>query len=219
MLRNLSATSTSVILVSVLATGCATTGAAPDDMSATRHREEAKRHKKRADGHRHQYRPEATRSRVLGGRGDAALDTGLEYEEYNPTDWHLAQSRRHRQHSEDHRRAADALDSFEAKQCQAFEPTVRRACPLLGPIKSVVPIDDGVRFHLRAGVDAEKLMAHLECHFAFGRAQGREGMTTCPLYLRDLRVNKGSGDTVDLTTPHPDDLPELRRRALDHVPR
>ncbi|MCB9730940.1 MAG: hypothetical protein H6744_21360 [Deltaproteobacteria bacterium] len=204
--------------------GCATTGAKPEDMSAEAHREQAARDAQQARAHDARYDETAIGTKTPPGarglRGPAAskgFNHPEQWGQYNPTEWHRAQARRFEQHSTAHLEAAKALEGFEDEKCKQFGPEVRSACPLMGPVVSVEPIDGGVRMYFQLGVDMAKLTAHVQCHLAFGRTQGHEGMPGCPLYLPDLTVKQVGDQGLELTTDDASNVEELRRRAAEHV--
>jgi hypothetical protein len=212
------------IVLGALVAGCATEGAKPDDMSAAAHREQAARDAQQARAHDDRYDETAVRTKTPPGarglRGPGAskgFNHPEQWGQYNPTEWHRAQARRFEQHSAAHLEAAKALEGFEADQCAQFSPEVRSACPLMGPVVSVEPVDRGVRMYFQPGIDMAKLTAHVQCHLAFGRTQGHEGMAGCPLYLPNLAVKQVGEQGLDLTTDDASDVDELRRRAAEHV--
>jgi len=210
------------IIVGAALAACATTapGAKPDDMSARMHHETAERLDAKAGEHEAQYDPKAeatrTKTRTAGGaRSEADFIT---YEQtYNPTAEHLAKAEELHDHASQHRQAAAALEAFEEDQCGDFSKKVRASCPLLGVVKRVDSIDGGVRLLLAEKINPEVAVAHMQCHYAFGRKKGHEGMPACPLYLKDLTIVVSGDHTVDITATDPAVTEQIRTRAASHV--
>lgn len=200
-------------LTLVVASSCATTGARPDDMSAQGHRRAAEQHSSEANEHAAEYDPNA--SDLDYENGDLDYDFGEVV--YNPTAHHRGAAQRHQRHSEDHLAAAQALEQFEEGECASFPPTTRAVCPLLGQVASIEEIGNGSRVHLATGVNTDATAAHIRCHLAYARSQGREGMDRCPLYLQGVQSRKSGESAVDLTVDDDSLLGELRQRIADHV--
>lgn len=207
----------SLALSSFLLTSCAgVPGAKPDDMSASAHQAEAKRHTELAEAHQAQFDPDAVKWDTRFESETDAYDLLPEYY-YNPTKGHLTQAEKHLDHAKAHRAAAAELKAFVREECAGFMMKTRAQCPLLGGVREVTDIDGGVRFVVSDGVDPAGLVAHMQCHFAVGRATGRKGMPSCPLYLKELSVRRVGDQAVELTSTDELVVPELRRRIRTHV--
>lgn len=204
-------TSLLAICTSLLAACGGSQGTHPDDMSAEEHRQAAAEEDSEAAAHESEYDP--NRAAQTTAQADMVFGLG----DYNPTAGHLAIASEHEELAAEHRAAAAALETFEEEQCARFPPESRAACPLLGQVESIEDVDGGVRLSLAEGVNEPAMVEHLRCHLAFARAQGREGMDHCPLYVSGAQVRTDSG--VTLTTDAGDEaVTELRRRARAHTP-
>lgn len=204
------ATATVLLLVH----GCATTqGARPDDMSATEHRAHAAAEESEAAGHAEQYNPEASADKSVQG-GPGQWDTIS----YNPTALHKEQAEEHKEHAEAHRAAAAELEHFAEAECKSFPPATRKICPLLGTVEGVEEIEDGIAVRLSAELDREAALAHVKCHLAYARKEGRKGMDSCPLYVDGVVARVGTDDRIiELRVEDAEDLATLRQRTRDHV--
>lgn len=141
-----------------------------------------------------------------------------ELEGYNPTTVYLRLARQHEKHASEHLSAARRLEEFEQGGCKAFAPEIRAVCPLLGQVDAVEDVPGGVRVWLSEGVDVDAAVAHMRCHLAFGRAHGRAGMESCPLYVPEVRVERvRQSRGVDLESSDPGPVDELRQRTRLHV--
>ncbi len=226
--RKLAHASLLSVLILGAASGCATPGSRPDDMSASAHAASADEAAKRATGHRESYDPEArevrTRLRSYGAYGydlyglsygyGGYSDLYWEVEVYNPTRRHLARAKREEKHATDHRAAAEVLERFEAGQCSAFPPETRAASPLLGQVEDVADVYGGVRLRFAPDVDMNAAVAHVRCHLAFARTRARIGMDECPLYVGGVDVERlPRSRSIELSVADPEALEELKRRA------
>jgi hypothetical protein len=185
-------------------------------MSAAQHREEAKRHVVAAETHERQYNPGVTAPLPP----DDATGAGYNFtaSSYNPTEWHLAEANRLREHAGQHRKAAQALERFEANECKAFPPTTRAACPLLGPVTSIDDIGGGVRVSFAPGTRVDAVVAHMRCHFAYAQAQGFAEAAACPLYVRGIDIRRGSDAlSVEIVSKDPGTTAEIRARSREEA--
>jgi hypothetical protein len=181
-------------------------------MSAADHRAHAAAEEKKAEEQEKKYNPDASADKMVQGPG--FFDTVT----YNPTAHHAAEAEEHREHAEAHRKAAAALEKFEEAECKSFPPETRKECPLLGTVKSVEDVDDGVRIRLADDVNQEAALAHVKCHIAYANKMGREGMDDCPLYIKGVSAKAGDADhVIELTLDDDAELGELRKRSQDHV--
>lgn len=208
------------LAVAALLVGCATVrspGARPDDMSAARHQAVAARYRARAAAQAQKFDPKAKGERYTGGvPGFTDSPTSFEYwpEEYNPTEKYLEQAQELREHARQHQAAATALRRFEEKACRRFPEKIRARCPLLGLVDRVEPIEGGARILLRKGVRLDTALAHMRCHYAYGRSVGRRGMTACPLYLKDIRIRRSAdGKAIEIVSDRASLAREILRRT------
>ena len=91
-----------------LLAACATPGTDPHDMSAAAHHEEATGHEREAEAHAARYDPDAERGRRVTDTGDSSRLVKWTIEYYNPTAVHQDAAERHREHAQEHRKAAGA---------------------------------------------------------------------------------------------------------------
>lgn len=202
------------VLVSPSLVGCGgAPGTNPDDMSAAEHREAAEAHDRETEEHEVQYDPRAVDVR----QSYSTVVADVVDETYNPTGVHAVAAANHAEIAGEHRRAARALEAFEEGECAAFSPNIRQLCPLLGQLAAVENVDDGVRLEFREGVNTDAARAHVACHIAFARTQGREGMDHCPMYVEGARVEHDDAGGTVLLTDRRTAVDTLRRRAAAHV--
>jgi hypothetical protein len=206
-----------IVLVGIVATlGCATVapGARPDDMSAAEHRAAAKRDALKADEHGAKYDPDQN-----------VIHTSFEHHDelyfpervYNPTEEHLRHAEKYRDYARQHEEAARQLEKYEERECAALPKSTRVVCPLLGQVNQVEDIEDGVRIYLKSDRPTNAIVAHMRCHYAFGRTVGQKGMPNCPLYLKSLRIERTGDRVVSITTDDAEIVDEIRRRSRSHV--
>jgi hypothetical protein len=175
-------------IAAVMFASCADTGPTvkPDEMSAARHREEAAREATLARREGELYRPEAARPSPFGD--PLAKDYLYTVPLYNPTEGHVAEAEKHRQHARQHEASASYLERFEEVECRHFPPASRAACPLLGPVVRIDDIEGGVRVTFKEGTRVDAVIAHMRCHYAFARARAFGEAAGCPLYLRGIEI-------------------------------
>lgn len=208
-----------IFAVAVLLVGACSSqapGTKPDDMSAEEHQRHAEKHQKVSEEHQEQYKP-----RARATREEAPVDPEKDIytvDVYNPTEHHQASAEQHQRHAEQHRQAAQKLLSYEGDHCAQFPKETRSACPLMGQIKAVEDIEGGARITFHKNVPIQATVDHMKCHFAFARAEGYEGMKTCPLYLKGVSVEaQDDGQSVILTTDDPAAVEPLRKRSREHA--
>ena len=197
-----------------LLVACAGTapGARPDDMSARQHRDQAQAHASSAQDHDRKYDPSQERPRPFT-RARAETDA-LD----NPTQVHRRHAADHRRHAEQHAEAAAELENFRAVECGKIPPATRAVCPLVGAVERVEDVHDGVRLVLFPDARTDAVVEHMRCHYAFGREPGRQGMDQCPLYVRDIRIERGAdGRSVTITSSYAQSIELLRQRARAHA--
>jgi hypothetical protein len=188
----------------------------PDEMSAAQHHDEAKRESVAAQNEVGQYRADAARPRPFSDAagGDYLYSVPV----YNPTDVHMAEAEKHRDHARQHERAARFLEQYEDHECRDFPPASRAACPLLGPVVGIADVDGGVRVRLKDGTRVDAVVAHMRCHYAFARARAFAETASCPLYMRGIEIKKGLDPmSVEITTADHGQVSEIRRRARDEA--
>lgn len=212
----LSAAAAAVSLALLVGACAQSEGAQPDDMSVEAHRHEAQKHERLSAEHAAEYDPQATasRERTVGNPSEQIYAT----ETYNPTAHHRTTAKRHAEHAEQHRHAAQALVQFEEAHCAKFPEQTRAQCPLMGQVTAVEDIAGGARLTLAAGVPLQAMVDHMECHFAFARTEGYQGMQSCPLYLEAVSVEaEPATHSVRLTTTEADAVQPLRERSRAHL--
>lgn len=208
----MAAMSTSVLF------GCATTsGTRPEDMSAEAHKEKAQVHDEKAEVHESKYDPNApgaAYTEVVQG-SDFAFEGGAA--DLNPTDVHNIQAQKHRRHADEHLAAATALERAEEDACASVPADSRSWCPLLGPVSATENTAHGVRITVKEGTNVEVMVARIRCHIAVADTEGREGMDSCPLYVRGLEVEQSAPNTIELKVKGKANVHELQKRVADHV--
>jgi len=203
------------MISSVLLSCASTSGARPEDMSAKSHEEEAAKHEKKSERHEEQYDPNApgpAYSEVVSGP-DFAFEGGPT----NPTDVHNDQAKKHQRHADAHRAAAAALQSAEQDACKSIATESRASCPFLGPVVATENTPDGVRITVREGTNMEEMMARIRCHIAFANTQRREGMDSCPLYVRGVQAEQSGPDSIDLSVKGKASVRELQKRVAHDI--
>jgi len=200
----------------LLSLGCAMSSQTVrlDDRSVKGHVEQAHQHRLKAKEHRDQYSP---RARL---ESDSLELDQVRYtpEVYNPTQWHRHEADRELDLARQHEEAAGELARFEEDECRLFPPKTRGQCPLLGSVKSVESIKNGVRVELYDGISQDAVLAHSRCHIAFGMEKGREGMPGCPLYVKGVQGSKSAdGHALEFTGETPETVKEIRSRFAGHV--
>lgn len=191
--------------------GCASTrGAQPEAMSAESHEEAAAGEAAKAEKHEAKYDPNAP-SAASGS------DFGFEGTEFNPTEVHNTQAKKHRRHADAHLAAAAWLRRAEEEACESIAPESRSWCPLLGPVAASENTSNGVRITVREGTNVEEMVARIRCHVAYGNTQGREGMDRCPLYVKGVEVQQSGPSTIELSVEGKANIRELQKRVADHT--
>jgi hypothetical protein len=188
----------------------------PDEMSAAQHREEAQRNVMAAQAHEREYDPGVTAP--LPPEDATGAGYNFTASSYNPTEWHLAEANRLREHAEQHRKAAKALERFEDRECKAFPPSTRGACPLLGPVTGIENIGGGIRATFAPGTRVDAVVAHMRCHFAYAQARGFAEAAACPLYLRGIDIRRGADPlSVEIVSKDPGTTAEIRGRSREEA--
>lgn len=197
----------------------------PDAMSEEAHRQRADDLHARAGRHSERYDPGQIRvsdtthggyEGIAGGDAPGSTHPAPPGQVMDPTAGHVREARRLRELAREHEAAADALAAFEAVECAAIPPTERAGCPLIGVVEASRPIEGGVTLAVVEGENLTGILGHARCHVAFGRRRGREGMTSCPLYVEGAEIERIDGRLL-LRTTQPSAVEELRRRVALHV--
>jgi len=204
------------VMVSSVLFGCASTsGTRPEDMSAKSHAGEAAQHTEKAEEHAEKAQEQAPGpgwSEVVAG-SDFAFEGG----EFNPSEGHNTQAKRHARHTEEHLAAAEALVADEEEACKSIAPESRSWCPLLGPVVATENTPHGVRIAVEEGTNIEELIARIRCHVAFANTHGRQGMDRCPLYVKGVEVERAGPDAIELTAKRKAEVRELQKRVAEHI--
>jgi hypothetical protein len=216
-----------LLTLPMLACGAARApGTNPEDMSHDEHMAAAEKEKQTAENHEGKYDPDALDqepdrhlSRGGGLWGDPAFDYNSEIpgKFYNPTAYHKLMAQQHADHASQHEAAAAALVSFENESCKLIHDDVKHLCPLIGTVSKVEEIDGGARLVIKEDVDVDGVFIHAECHRAFGAKDGHPDMPNCPLYMKNVRVEKSTDGAIDIIGDDAAATAEIRRRAKTHI--
>lgn len=194
---------------------CATTGSVekgtePDDMSAEEHRRMAEQHEGRAMA-----------AEMAGTRGvQAPTSSSDQWGPNRAQESMFSQGRNsfeHRVHAQQHREAARLLEVFEDAACMMLDAAQRSVCPLLEHVQRVEEVPQGVRLVLTDAAKTAEFIQRMRCHHAFGKSHGYRGMNDCPLYIKRLNISEAGVGVVEITSTDSMAVPEIRRRAYDHV--
>jgi hypothetical protein len=204
-----------LVTLALLALGCSTT------MTAEQHRQAAQVDQLQAKADEAKFDPTARAQGYTGhgpamaGKGPFDTEPGMVLpglRTYNPTEKYLDDAKGHRDDAAQHLAQAKELEAFEDAECIGVSQEARAACPLITPkIAKVEEIAQGVRLHLREGVDANALSKTMGCHLAFARAHGYDS-AACPLYLPGVALRAGEG-VIELRTQSPKIAADLRAEA------
>ena len=175
------------------ASGCATTGTHPHDMSAAEHERAAKREERAAEHHQAQFDPDAWTT-DSGGCSSYCFDTWS-----NPTSEHAREARRHRTLAAKHRKASQALRDTEASSCVGIPERDRDVSPFfhVHDVEKVELVAEDaasatylISFSEVAGLNASAMQKLLDCHLARNAVLGHEvaEMEYCPLVPRDVEA-------------------------------
>jgi hypothetical protein len=204
------------LLLGVGACSSQAPGTKPDDMSVEEHKKHAEKHQKMSEEHQEQYK-----SGARATREEAPVDPNKDVytlEIYNPTEHHQDSAKQHQRHAEQHDQAGQTLMAYEETHCAKFPEETRSSCPLMGQVKAVEDIEGGVRITFHDDVPMQATVDHMQCHFAFARAEGYDGMQSCPLYLEGVTVEaQDEGQSVTLTTDEAEAVEPLRKRSRAHL--
>lgn len=205
---------------------CATTaGTRPDDMTASEHRREARRHDRIAQ------RAPYVRNNYFGGYfgvsswghplGGSYWNHGFYPWSYTwSPDWNIGAA--HTGEAEQHDVAADVLEKRYRDACSIVAADSAPQPPLDRYVRAVTPTEEGVVLRLSADAGPpDVLLAEIRCHIAWMQLASR------PKTTRDLTGVAGVQYTaraeadsivVTITANDANAIAELRRRAELLVP-
>jgi hypothetical protein len=168
--------------------GC--THVRPDDLSAEEHRAEADRQDEAASKEMARYDPKAEAARDALPPANLPEEAQPDlYFTYNPTAAHERAAERHMRLAWAHREAAVRLEKFEDEACAGVPLEARASCPLVTARVAVVEeTPRGVRLHLRANANGQRVLAQMQCHLAFARSEGFPDGASCPLYIKGVSI-------------------------------
>jgi hypothetical protein len=194
--------------VGFVVSGCAHRETRTEEVSADEHRRQAARESALADAERARFDPSARASSPIQVENLPMLG------EYNPTEGHLRLAAAHATHARAHQAAAEELERFEDAACKPLPPSVRAACPVIGPMAAIEDIDGGVRLRPVDGGQLDRTVALMRCHLAYARTRGFATVPDCPLYMRGVEIRASAdGRWIELTAPEGPALRELRDRV------
>lgn len=206
MTRTISTFIVSVALASAGVAACDSSerAAEPEPMTPAGRPLSAEEHRARANQEEARAERESDKLREPGKKG--SLERQQMYD----------RAEAHREHAEEHERAAAALERFEAAECQSVPESERAACPFLG-IEDTTTIDNGVRVTLKQGTDVTDVLSRMQCHAAFARAQGYRGVDHCPIYQRGVQIRLSpDGNAIDITSDDPNFAAEVEHEVETH---
>jgi hypothetical protein len=183
----------------------------PTELSIDQHEAVAAEEREKARAAIKRYDPDATTTTI----SQAALGWP-DFETYNPTDRFLSSAARHRRLAAKHEKAAVALATSEDQACRPLAVDVRAACPVLGSIARVEKIANGAKVQLANTGQTDAVAARIQCHVAFGDAQGDAAVLGCPLYIRGLGVSVKDGFVV-FKVRHAEDEDRLMQLLNEHL--
>jgi hypothetical protein len=187
------------VALAVLLAGCGgAQGTAPEDMSASGHRDAARSHEEQGD-----------RAGVRVSRGSARLSA---------TESRVDLGALHRAEAHEHAAAAEALETQRAAVCEEVPEEEQTPCPFAAHRDSVSDVTGGVEIRLgEAAGSADEVQRRIDCHRARMAVEGFEGSPHCPLGVRGLAVRAipaaHGGVSVRLTAPDEESAGQLRIRA------
>lgn len=122
-------------------------------------------------------------------------------------------------HSIVHGGLALALQRFESSECHGIAPKERAACPLLGPVASIIDTPEGVRVEFPEVVSVDAVLARMRCHYSFAQARGfSEEASACPLYTRGLRLEHSTdGRAIDISATPVAMVGEIRKKVREEA--
>jgi hypothetical protein len=170
----------------------------PDDMSATRHHQEAEHEYAVAAQELAQYDPRAA---GLVVEAENEFPAYYPMAIFNPTEHHLRAAEAHVRHAKEHEAAATALIQFEDEACTGIAPEVRAACPLLVDVTDIADVRGGARVRFTPETPVPLVERRMRCHLAYARAHGWDEAADCPLYVRGVHVERTpDGAGIDLVS-------------------
>ncbi len=237
--------STAALGMVLIASSCATPGAAPHDVSAERHAAAAAHEDVAAVEHHDEFDPNAavpqTRCRAHAAADANTGNDGVCWTSTtNPSDVHERATAEHRRHAADHRAASAALREAEATACLGLSEDDRDMSPFehTEDIASVTPLLEHVQvgkisrdhvvgavvtFRALPGLTAEWLQRVVDCHLARNASLGHvvTEMPNCPLVPKDVEAkvsSTGAGFAVAIQAKDPKTADEILARARRLLP-
>jgi len=193
--------------------GC--THVRPDDMSERDHRLVAATQERAAADHARQYDPKAVTADPLVGSQTAEAPGPTQDTYSNPTSVQLMRAQAHLRLAHAHTAAANQLEHFEDEACAEESAAQRAACPLVtGSVDRVQELPDGLRLHLKPGVEGAALARRMRCHQAFARTLAFAELPSCPLYSRGLSIGLvAAGTAIEMRAQGASGAAELKAQA------
>jgi hypothetical protein len=190
----------------------------PDEMSASAHRQEARKVGAEADKElkaADARMPQPNLAVSGGGNPEGYIYDRNVYDARNE---HLLRARQLREHARQHERAATALEQFENAECRNFPASTRAACPLLGMVARIENIEGGVRVEFERATRVDAVLAHMRCHLAFAAVRGFPSDASCPLYAKGVEIRAGSARTaVEIVSDDPTVAREIQVRSREEA--
>lgn len=174
-----------------------------DDHSANGHRREAAGERAMAKSEAAQYDPSAEQVQQVQAGGQQIPDVNTPIlVTVNPTEAHLVAAEAHKRHAEQHENAAKKLIAFENAACKKVPTEDKLACPTLLH-DTMQPLANGLRMHT-GSTRMPKMLATMQCHLAFARANGYADDALCPFAIKGVTADLSPDQTsIDLTSKDP----------------
>ena len=199
----------SISLATAVTASCAANpGTRPEDMTATEHRTEARRHD-RAGAAAPYYR-----GSYWGHRGGSYAYWG---HGYYPWAYYWDSGAVHYTEAQQHDDAAAVLEKRYRDTCGLLDPKLAHVSPFARFVTRVEPVDNGIRVWLATEAGPpDVLLAEVQCHSAWLQLAPRVEAASDVSALAGLQyVVRAEPDAigVTITARDPQLLSELRRRA------
>lgn len=210
---------TSMVVLSLvgIAAGCGQSSQAvkAPDKSAEAYRQQAARESAASDKELAAANGVAAAPNLTASGGNNPQGYYFDANVYNTRGQHLARARELSEHARQHEALAANMEAFEETQCKQFPAATRAACPLLGPVKTLVDISGGVHVEFAPGTRVDAVLAHMQCHLAFAQARGFEASAAaCPLYIRGIEIRPGADpDVIEIVSADQNVAREIQSRS------